>query len=154
LQPAGKGDPFMNNMKGENTLVMVIILIVSAVVGMSIINAIMVDAANTESSTQGSLNMSTLQTAGGLYFTPCQNGVNTLTAIPKTGGTLTENVNYSLDKSLCIIKNLTAVTPLINITYDYSDTSTYSSSLSRTIAGYVVPIGLLAVLAMAVMVAL
>jgi hypothetical protein len=144
----------MNNMKGQNTLVMAIILIVSAVVGMSIINSIMTDAANTESSTQGTLNMSTLQTAGYLQLTPCQNGINALTAITVTGGALTENTNYSLDKSLCRIKNMTAVTPLINVTYDYSDTSTYSSSLSRTIAGYVVPIGLLAVLGMAVMVAL
>lgn len=144
----------MKNMKGQNALITVIIMIVGAVVGMSIINAIMTNAANLDYSAQGNLNW----TEGtGKTLSPCDLGIDAVTITNTTNGAAyTENTHYSLAKATCLVKNLTTSvgSSNFNITYTYSDTQTYSSSLSRTIATYIVPLGLLGVLAMAVMIAL
>ena len=135
-------------------LVGAVIAVVAAVVGFSIIDSIMVNAANLDKSTQNNQNW----TSGSKIVSPCDLGIDSvITIVNATGGqALTETTHYTLDKSTCKFTPADTSTKgyLFNVSYYYSDTSTYSSSTSRLIAGYVVPIGLLGVLAMAVLVAL
>ena len=144
----------MMNMKGQNALITVIIMIVGAVVGLSIVNSVMTQAANLDYSAQGSLNWTS---PAGYTLSPCNLGIDAATFTNATNGAAyTADTHYSINKDTCLVKNLTqgVGSTLFNVTYTYADTQTYSSSLSRTIAAYVVPLGLLGILGMAVMIAL
>lgn len=148
--PSGRqvSDPFMRNMKGQ---IGIVILLVSGIVGFQIINEIMTDAANPTPASQGNINLST----GSATLTTFGNGLvpNSQTVTNWTNGaSFTEGTHYSIDDDTGVISNLTTeigVCCKYNITYFYTGDDTFSSSTSRTIATYIVPIGLLGILALA-----
>lgn len=133
-------------------IITAVIVVVAAVIGMAVINEIMKSSANLDTSTQNNQNWTTK------VLSPCGHGITSLSLYNATGSSTayTENTHYSLVKKTCTLSNLTAAIwqTNYNVTYVYADDETYTSALSRTIAGYVVPIGLLGTLALAIWVAL
>ena len=137
----------MKNMKGQTAALMgVIILVVSGIVGLAILNDVVTDTANPLAGSQNSLNISptgTLTTIGNGLVADSQVIINA-----SNGAALTEGTDYTIVDATGIITNV-AVTgdTTVNVTsYAYTDATNYESALARTIATYIVPIGLLSML--------
>ena len=114
----------MKNMRGQtDTIIMAVIMLVSGIVGLSIINAIMVDAANLESGSENDLNLSsgsdTLAVIGQGVTANSQVLINGTNAFEFTEGT-----EYSFNDDTGVITKLAGVSgdllndTLVNATYN------------------------------------
>lgn len=125
---------------------MTIIGIVSAIIGFVIVDGIMTDATNTFGQTDEITAL--LSTNVSLS----QDDIDSVTSVKNSSTTL-DTSNYTVhmtDGNFELLESSYNNTKL-NATYQYKKDEYFEGSISRTVGGYVVPIGLLGVLALAAM---
>lgn len=136
-------------MKGIASLSLVMLL-VGGIVVWSIVDSLATDATNPLLvSNESFTNTSAIPFLQRLSNTPYLSGSTTL--LNNSGTALTVDTNYTeLNNTHINITDVTgdAVhnTTTFLISYDYEDATYFSSSLSRTIMTYIVPLGLLGLL--------
>lgn len=134
------------SLKGQVTITAVIIGLVSAVIGFTIIDQIVAPAANPSS---GTLNEFTTNTSLGEGYGLIEGALVIINASDSTDTlTIVDDYNITFNSGVLVIGYEWDGNSM-NATYDYVQAEYLNSSLSRTIVSYVVPIGLLGVLAMA-----
>lgn len=143
------------HMKGQMTaLVSAIILVVSGVIGLVILDTIGADAATPGTTINESHTITAAPETVTLTYSPIVTAANggQLVLMNQWGNwTLTESTEYDVLSYTDGTINVTDYTPATNgtlyVTYTHSDGTYYSSSLSRTIIVFLVPLGLLSLLA-------
>ena len=145
----------MQHKKGIAFDLTLIIAIVSGIIGLAVVNSLTATTNSPLMSTQGSLNW----TPGTYTLSPCDKGLTTVEPVltnATSGTALVKDTHYSHVSESCVLKNLSVVVGsyLFNVTYQYIPSSAFSSSLSRDISGYVVPIGMLGILGLVAYMAL
>lgn len=133
-----------------------IIVIISFIIGMAVVDSLTTTITNVLGVTDEQENLSSVPTTITLGNTPFV--IASLSFENVTGTSLTSGttINYTvLDRTAGTINvtgyNSTLYGQLVNVTYNYEPTGYLQSSLSRTIAIYIVPIGLLALLGLVAM---
>jgi len=142
----------MTNSKGMATMA-VVIGIVGAVVGFVIVDSVITDTANTFT------QLDTVTNNNQTLVALTQSNISTFNSIVQ-GGTTLPAANYTVILSPCCSINMTnlsspgfdSANTTANVSYNYVKSAYFDSSLSRTIVSYVVPLGLMGVLAMAALV--
>lgn len=142
-------------MKGQtvNQIVSIGLALVALVVVAVIADDVITDSSQTYVTTQGNINVS----AAAQTLTACGNGVtpdSQSCSNYTNAAAFTEGTDYEIEDITC---ELSAVSGTcldvgnckMNCTYEYAGATSYSSPLSRTIAGYLVPLALLGALVLA-----
>ena len=134
--------------KGQIGTIGVMIGVVTAIIGFVIINDVVVDTVTITQVAGESTNVSTGTATMSNVGKGC---TSMISLINRTTGEAVPSASYNFS-STCVLgmNNDVWVDTLLNATYEYLSDSSFGGSLSRTIATYIVPIGLLGVLALAV----
>ena len=144
----------MKGMAGQALIIGTIIALVSGVIGFVIIDQVLKQSTQEYSGTAQQITMST----SGTQLTDCESaivvGSETLINATDSTDTLTISTDYNLS-GCSVVSSAYWDGNAVNVTgYRYTKANYFSSSLSRTIGTYVVPLGLLGILAMAAFMAM
>lgn len=136
-------------MKGM-AIVGAIIAIVGAIIGFTIVNDISADVTNPDTVTD-SFTAAAYATGNQLTYPDM---VANSEIVTNTTHTLTKVTHYNISYVTGIINISGTYTndPML-VTYNYYDREYFNNTLSRTITDYIVPIGLLGVMGLAIFVA-
>ena len=140
-------------MKGQAQIVGVAMLIISGIIGFAILDSLATDATNPATVSNETHTISSVPEVITVSNTPVVSGSETIKNEAGTV-TLTRNVNYtvvsySTGQFNITDYNISAHGSTLGVYYSYEDSNYLHSSISRTIMSYVVPIGLLGLLAVA-----
>jgi co-chaperonin GroES (HSP10) len=143
------------SLKGQATITAVIIGLVSAVIGFTIIDTIVTPMSNSVVGSVG--EMTTNRTLGDGYGV--KQGTLVITNATQSTEVLLEGTDYSVVYHTGALSLLDAqydgsANVTTNATFEYFQAEYLNSSISRTVAPYIVPVGLLGVLAMAAFLAM
>lgn len=134
-------------MKGQNAILTGIMLLVSAIIGFAILDAVNAPlVTHTLSSSETDLNVSTEQT-----LSPVGDGILSLTAVNNSNGAALVNaIDYNYTASTGVYHSYEPANhTAVNITWTYDSGDDFDSGISRTIGFYIIPVGLLAAIGIA-----
>lgn len=146
-------------MRGQATMAIVLVIaVISGIIGLGIIDALVADAVTPATANNESHTITSAPETVTLSNHPIVTSANggTLTLMNQWGNwTLTEGTEYTVSSypsgTISVLDYTPATNGTLLVTYTYGDGTYYSSSLARTIAIYVVPIGMLGILAFVAM---
>lgn len=130
--------------KGNSEILLSVIAVITLVIGFVIVDAVMGDAV-----TPGTITNETIGTAnatGYLAGTVANIPVIAATDTVLCNGTATSNYTLTDATGVIIVDGADCINDTVLASYQYEDDTYFGSSLSRTIANYIVPIGLLGIL--------
>lgn len=138
-----------NNLKGQATIIGMIITLVTGIIGFVIVSGIVTPTYN--SATYNNESFTAAAYATGNQLSNFEDGiVSGSDVVTNTTHTLTRITNYNISYTTGIINVSTDYeNDTMSATYDYYPSEYLNSSISRTVIQYVVPVGLLGILAFA-----
>ena len=132
----------------------IVMVVVAGIIGLAILNSVMTTTSNLSAGSMGEQNMS----GSGITLNKIGYAIEsgTIIVMNSTDNAVITTSFINKDYNTGVINCTTSerCASLKNVTWTYMSKDGYSSSLSRTIGIYVVPIGLLGLLAIAAMIAL